>query len=222
MSRRTAGFPRVTRTSVRESQPRARVERRWVHGGSPGAQVSRSQQEPRPGRELTLGDDVAVSRQRATITDASVHSPDLTSSAGPDSWAQGQDLWRAILLPINETPRHATPGTRTLPENRWTGQRVRDAGARSSPDCADLRVSDVLVRRAPSLGHGGLHATRRGSHDPRRVDGSSPSSTGRRGVRPVSSSGGCARKKPQKVTALANCRAAAISNGTTRLASAKR
>jgi uncharacterized damage-inducible protein DinB len=84
-----------------------RVEWRWIDGAFGGAEVSRSEEEFRPGPELTLDDALAAYRDRAAATDATIRSLDLTLRCGPDSWGEGMDLRWVVLHLINETARHA-------------------------------------------------------------------------------------------------------------------
>lgn len=84
-----------------------RVEWRWLDGGFGGAEVSRTEDEFRPGPEVTLDGAVSAYRQRATATDAVVRSLPLAQSSDPASWAEGQDLRWVLLHLINETARHA-------------------------------------------------------------------------------------------------------------------
>jgi uncharacterized damage-inducible protein DinB len=83
------------------------VEWRWIDGGFRGAEVSRSEEEFRPGPEVTVASALKAYRQRARTTDDAIRSFDLTRRSDPSSWAQGHDLrWVALHL-INETARHA-------------------------------------------------------------------------------------------------------------------
>lgn len=84
-----------------------RVEWRWIDGGFGGAGVGRSEEEFRPGPELTLDAAVASYRERAIATDAMVRSLPITHSSDPESWAEGKDLRWVLLHLINETARHA-------------------------------------------------------------------------------------------------------------------
>jgi hypothetical protein len=84
-----------------------RVEWRWIDGAFGGAEVDRSEEEFRPGPELTLDDALAAYRVRAAATDATIRSLDLTQRCSPDSWGEGLDLRWVVLHLINETARHA-------------------------------------------------------------------------------------------------------------------
>lgn len=83
------------------------VEWRWIDGGFAGAEVSRNEEEFRPGPDLPLAAAVTAYRQRAMATDAIVRSLPLTTSSAPGSWAEGKDLRWVLLHLINETARHA-------------------------------------------------------------------------------------------------------------------
>jgi Protein of unknown function (DUF664) len=84
-----------------------RVEWRWIDGGFGGAEVSRTEEEFRPGPEVTLEAALSDYRLRAKATDAMVRSLPLGQSSDPASWAEGKDLRWVILHLINETARHA-------------------------------------------------------------------------------------------------------------------
>lgn len=84
-----------------------RVEWRWIDGAFGGARVSRSDEEFRPGPDLSLDAALAAYRDRATATDAKIRSLNLTQSSDPDSWGEGKDLRWVVLHLINETARHA-------------------------------------------------------------------------------------------------------------------
>lgn len=84
-----------------------RVEWRWIDGGFCGAEVSRSEEEFRPGPELTRDAALNAYRDRAATTDALVRSLDLNEESDPASWAEGHDLRWVLLHMINETARHA-------------------------------------------------------------------------------------------------------------------
>lgn len=84
-----------------------RVEWRWIDGGFSGVEVSRSEEEFRPGPDLTLDAAVTSYRERADATDAMIRSLALTQSSEPGSWAEGKDLRWVVLHLINETARHA-------------------------------------------------------------------------------------------------------------------
>ena len=81
------------------------VEWRWIDGGMLGEEVSRHEEEFRPGPELTVEAAVAAYRERAAATDATVRSmPDLDV---PCLRGQGRDLRWVLIHLINETARHA-------------------------------------------------------------------------------------------------------------------
>lgn len=81
-----------------------RVEWRWIEGGMHGKQVTRNEEEFRPGAELTISAAVDAYRERATATDAAVRSMSL---AQPCRWGEDADLRWVLLHLINETARHA-------------------------------------------------------------------------------------------------------------------
>lgn len=81
------------------------VEWRWIDGGMLGQEVSRSEEEFRPGPELTVEAALARYRERAAATDAAVRS--MPSLAAPCRWGEGTDLRWVLLHLINETARHA-------------------------------------------------------------------------------------------------------------------
>jgi uncharacterized damage-inducible protein DinB len=81
------------------------VEWRWIDGGMRGQEVSRSEEEFRPARDLTVETALAAYRERAAATDAVVRSiPSLTE---PCRRGDNVDLRWVILHLINETARHA-------------------------------------------------------------------------------------------------------------------
>jgi uncharacterized damage-inducible protein DinB len=81
------------------------VEWRWIEGGMRGREVGRSEEEFRPGPDLTVADALAAYRARADATDAAVRAmPTLTE---PCRWGEGTDLRWVLLHLINETARHA-------------------------------------------------------------------------------------------------------------------
>jgi uncharacterized damage-inducible protein DinB len=82
-----------------------RVEWRWIDGAFGGAEVSRSEQEFRPGPELNLDRAVAAYRERGFATDAIARSMPLTQTG--TGWGEGKDLRFVLLHLINETARHA-------------------------------------------------------------------------------------------------------------------
>jgi uncharacterized damage-inducible protein DinB len=82
-----------------------RVEWRWIDGELRGQEVSRSEEEFRPGEELTVTAAVAAYRERARATDATVRAmPSLTE---PSRKGDGTDVRWILLHLINETARHA-------------------------------------------------------------------------------------------------------------------
>ena len=81
------------------------VEWRWIEGGLRDQAVSRSEDEFRPGPELTVSTAVAAYRDRATATETAVRSmPSLTE---PCRWGDATDVRWVLLHLINETARHA-------------------------------------------------------------------------------------------------------------------
>ena len=83
------------------------VEWRWIDGGMLGQEVSRSEEEFRPGPELTLAAAVNAYRRHADATDEYVVSaPSLAEPChrGDD---RNRDLRWVLLHLINETARHA-------------------------------------------------------------------------------------------------------------------
>ena len=81
------------------------VEWRWIDGGMLGEQTSRSEEEFRPGPELTVTAAVAAYRERAKATEAAVR--EMASLAEPCRTREGTDLRWVLLHLINETARHA-------------------------------------------------------------------------------------------------------------------
>jgi hypothetical protein len=84
-----------------------RLEWRWIDGAFDGAEVSRTEEEFRPGPELSLSSALTAYRDRATATDTRIRSLALTQSSDPDGWGGGKDLRWVVLHLINETARHA-------------------------------------------------------------------------------------------------------------------
>jgi uncharacterized damage-inducible protein DinB len=82
-----------------------RVEWRWIDGGMRGEQTSRSEEEFRPGPELTITAAVAAYRERGKATDEAVR--EMPSLAEPCRRQEGTDLRWVLLHLINETARHA-------------------------------------------------------------------------------------------------------------------
>jgi hypothetical protein len=81
------------------------VEWRWIEGGFRGTKVSRSDEEFRPGPELTEEAAVSAYRSRAAETDATVR--EVGDLATPCLVEEGTDLRWVLLHLINETARHA-------------------------------------------------------------------------------------------------------------------
>ncbi len=84
-----------------------RVEWRWIDGGFRGKDVGRSEEEFRPGGDLTLEAVLGAYRARAMVTEEVVRSLPLSQRADPAGWAEGHDLRFVLLHLINETARHA-------------------------------------------------------------------------------------------------------------------
>jgi uncharacterized damage-inducible protein DinB len=85
------------------------MEGRWIDGGMLGAEVSRSDEEFRPGPELTVAAALAAYRQRAAATEAVVRSLPLTAPSrreDRDDWDPDQDLRWVLLHVIHETAQH--------------------------------------------------------------------------------------------------------------------
>ena len=82
-----------------------RVEWRWIDGGMLGAEVDRTEEEFRPGDELTVPSAVAAYRERAATTEAAVRR--IGDLSAPCAWGEGRDLRWVLLHLINETARHA-------------------------------------------------------------------------------------------------------------------
>jgi uncharacterized damage-inducible protein DinB len=81
------------------------VEWRWIDGQMRGQETSRSEEEFRPGEELTVTTAVAAYTERARATEAAVRAiPSLTEPARDEP---GADLRWVLLHLINETARHA-------------------------------------------------------------------------------------------------------------------
>ena len=83
------------------------VEWRWIDGGFAGADVSRSEEEFRPGPDVTLDAARSAYHHRAIATDEVVRNLPLDQASPADSWAKGMDLRWVLLHLINETARHA-------------------------------------------------------------------------------------------------------------------
>jgi Protein of unknown function (DUF664) len=69
-----------------------------------GEEVDRSEEEFRPGRELSVEEAIAAYGERAAATDAAVRSMPLDA---PCRWGVRTDLRFVLLHLINETARHA-------------------------------------------------------------------------------------------------------------------
>ena len=80
------------------------VEWRWTDGAMLGKPTSRSEEEFRPGSELTVADAVANYGARAKATDALVRSSPLDRLTTDGS---GRDLRWVLLHLIEESARHA-------------------------------------------------------------------------------------------------------------------
>ena len=80
------------------------VEWRWIEGGMQGREVSRSEEEFRPGAELTVDAAIDGYRARAAATDVAVRSMSLEQQC---RWQHEADLRWVLLHLINETARHA-------------------------------------------------------------------------------------------------------------------
>jgi uncharacterized damage-inducible protein DinB len=81
------------------------VEWRWIDGGMRGESVSRSEEEFRPGPELSVPAACDAYRARAAATDAYVRSQ--TSLLEPCLRGKARDLRWVLLHLVNETARHA-------------------------------------------------------------------------------------------------------------------
>ena len=81
------------------------VEWRWIDGGMLGQDVTKSDDEYRPGPQLTVDAALVAYRAQATATDAMVRS--MPSLAAPCRWGEDADLRWVLLHLINETARHA-------------------------------------------------------------------------------------------------------------------
>jgi uncharacterized damage-inducible protein DinB len=82
-----------------------KAEWRWIDGGMRGEETSRSEEEFRPGPELTITAAVAAYRERAKATEEAVR--EIPSLAEPCRLQEGTDLRWVLLHLINETARHA-------------------------------------------------------------------------------------------------------------------
>lgn len=87
------------------------VEWRWIDGAMLGREVSRSEEEFRPGAALTIDAALLAYGERATVTNsavramASLREPCRGDGDGDDG--DGTDLRWVLLHLINETARHA-------------------------------------------------------------------------------------------------------------------
>jgi uncharacterized damage-inducible protein DinB len=81
------------------------VEWRWIDGAMRGQQTSRSEQEFRPGDELTVTMAVAAYEKRGQATDDAVRA--MASLGERSTKDDGTDLRWILLHLINETARHA-------------------------------------------------------------------------------------------------------------------
>ena len=85
-----------------------RVEWRWIDGAMLGQEVDRSEEEFRPGPELTLEAAVRAYRERAVATDEAVRRiGDLRTPCSEGSADNPLDLRWVLLHLVNETARHA-------------------------------------------------------------------------------------------------------------------
>ncbi len=85
-----------------------RVEWRWIDGAMLGQDVDRTEEEFRPGPELTVADAVRAYRERAVATDEAVRRiGDLSTPCLEGSDDNPMDLRWVLLHLINETARHA-------------------------------------------------------------------------------------------------------------------
>ena len=81
-----------------------KVEWRWIDGAIGGREVSRSEEEFRPGPECRVEEAIAAYRQRGAATDAAVRSLPLNH---PCRYGKGRDVRWVLLHLVNETARHA-------------------------------------------------------------------------------------------------------------------
>ena len=81
------------------------VEWRWINGGMLGEEVSRSEEEFRPGPEITVESALAAYQDQAETTDATVRS--APSLHQPCRHRTNTDLRWVLIHLINETARHA-------------------------------------------------------------------------------------------------------------------
>ena len=85
-----------------------RVEWRWIDGAMLGEEVDRTEEEFRPGPELSVEAAVTAYRERAVTTDDAVRRiADLTAPCAAGDEANPLDLRWVLLHLVNETARHA-------------------------------------------------------------------------------------------------------------------
>jgi uncharacterized damage-inducible protein DinB len=82
-----------------------RVEWRWIDGAMRGQETSRSEQEFRPGDEITVSMAVTAYEERGRATDEAVRA--MASLDEKSVKDDGTDLRWILLHLINETARHA-------------------------------------------------------------------------------------------------------------------
>jgi uncharacterized damage-inducible protein DinB len=83
------------------------VEWRWIDGGFCGVDVSRTEEEFKPGADLSVDTALDAYRARAAATEMAIRSMALDQVSEPAGWAGGKDLRWVVLHLINETARHA-------------------------------------------------------------------------------------------------------------------
>lgn len=81
------------------------VEWRWIDGGILGREVSRAEEEFRPGPDLSVEMAIAAYRRRGADTATVVRAS--SSLAVPCRIEEGVDLRWVVLHLINETARHS-------------------------------------------------------------------------------------------------------------------
>ena len=129
-----------------------RVEWPWIDGGMRNAEVDRSEEEFRPGPELTIEAAIAAYRDRADATDAAVR---FMSLGTPCRWGESADLRSTRRRDTQVTPtRHGNSST-APPGNRRPSHRAKPRdriGARRAPEraseCHRTRTGPDPVRRA--------------------------------------------------------------------------
>jgi uncharacterized damage-inducible protein DinB len=82
-----------------------KVEWRWIDGAMRGQETSRSEEEFRPGKELTVSMAVTAYEERGRATDEAVRA--TASLSEKSTKDDGTDLRWILLHLINETARHA-------------------------------------------------------------------------------------------------------------------